>query len=92
MEVLRKDAHGTGKLSLAVWTMMDMEECSVGESEESEKLRVRDLLFNGIEFMDDFHEGKSLKTPRSSRRGKLKSTAFGRWRVYAEVHMNEARG
>ena len=83
--------HSETEVAKVIHAIMEMEEHSLHESEESEKQRWQEL-YGDMTFVDDVHEGKLLKRGKVIEARKVGMEYFRKMRVYEKVHKSKARG
>ena len=83
--------HFETDVTKVIHAIMEMEEHSLHESEESEMQRWQ-KLYGDMTFVDDVHEGKLLKRDKVIEARKVEMEYLRKMGVYEKVHKSKARG
>ena len=83
--------HFKTDVTKVIHAIMEMEEHSLRESQESEKQRWQ-KFYGDMIFADDVHEGKLLKRGKVIEARKVEREYFWKVGVYEKVHRSKARG
>ena len=85
------ECHFKTDVTKVIHAIMEMEEHSLHESEESEQQRWQ-KLYGDMTFVDDVHRGKLLKRDKVIEARKIEMEYFRKMGVHEKVHRSKARG